>query len=186
MEMGTTSRSYVQMTQEIGRKTGGISVSPFTSNKKDSDETVAYMMVRGKCTVNQIGDMTELMRDIVFNAKFDDKDRFKQFVLESKAGMESAVVGRGHSVAASRLQAQRSIAGAASEKMGGLSALFFLRDLLKRIDEDWEGVQSDLETIRACLLHDDGILVNMTADEKTLTAADGYVKDMLSAFPSKD
>merc|ERR1712230_4104 len=100
--------------------------------------------------------------------------------------MESAVLGRGHSVAASRLQAQRSIAGAASEKMGGLSALFFLRDLLKRIDEDWEGVQSDLETIRACLLHDDGILVNMTGDEKTLTAADGYVKDMLSAFPSKD
>ena len=186
MEMGTKTRSYVQLTQEIGRKTGGISVSPFTSNKKDSDDPIAYMMVRGKCTANQIGDMTELMRDIVLNAKFDDRDRFKQFVLESKSGKESAVVGRGHSVAASRLQGQRSIAGAVSEKMGGLSSLFFLRDLLKRVDDDWEGVQSDLEMIRSSLLHNHGLLVNMTADEKTMTAADEHVRGLLSSFSSNE
>ena len=185
MEMGTTSRSYVELTQEIGRKTGGISVSPFTSNAKGSDDPIAYMMVRGKCTANQVGDMTELMRDIVFNATFDDRDRFKQFVLESKSGMEAAVVGGGHSIASSRLMSQRSIASAAAERMGGLSKLFYLRELITRIDEDWDGVKADLEAIRTALLHNDGLLVNLTADEKTMTCAEASVEALLSAFPGK-
>lgn len=51
-------------------------------------------------------------------------------VLETKSGLEGAVIGGGHSVAASRLDAQRSVAGWVSEQMGGLSYLFYIRDLV--------------------------------------------------------
>lgn len=40
------------------------------------------------------------------------------------------MIGGGHSVAASRLDAQRSVAGWVSEQMGGLSYLFYIRDLV--------------------------------------------------------
>lgn len=53
-----------------------------------------------------------------------------QMVLETKSGLEGAVIGGGHSVAASRLDAQRSVAGWVSEQMGGLSYLFYIRDLV--------------------------------------------------------
>ena len=55
---------------------------------------------------------------------------FLQMVLETKSGLEGAVIGGGHSVAASRLDAQRSVAGWVSEQMGGLSYLFYIRDLV--------------------------------------------------------
>ena len=51
-------------------------------------------------------------------------------VLETKSGLEGGVVGGGHSVAASRLDAQRSVAGWVGEQMGGLSYLFYIRDLV--------------------------------------------------------
>ena len=51
-------------------------------------------------------------------------------VLETKSRLEGAVIGGGHSVAASRLDAQRSVAGWVSEQMGGLSYLFYIRDLV--------------------------------------------------------
>jgi Zn-dependent M16 (insulinase) family peptidase len=51
-------------------------------------------------------------------------------VLETKSGLEGGVIGGGHSVAASRLDAQRSVAGWVSEQMGGLSYLFYIRDLV--------------------------------------------------------
>ena len=54
-----------------------------------------------------------------------------QMVLETKSGLEGAVIGGGHSVAASRLDAQRSVAGWVSEQMGGLSYLFYIRDLVR-------------------------------------------------------
>ena len=54
-------------------------------------------------------------------------------VLETKSGLEGAVIGGGHSVAASRLDAQRSVAGWVSEQMGGLSYLFYIRDLVSLV-----------------------------------------------------
>jgi hypothetical protein len=44
--MGTEKESMTELTERIGRKTGGISVSPFVSSIKGSDEPVAYLMVR--------------------------------------------------------------------------------------------------------------------------------------------
>ena len=64
-----------------------------------------------------------------------------QMVLETKAGLESGIIGAGHRVAASRLDAQRSTAGWVSEQMGGLSYLTFIRQLLPRVESDWDSVK---------------------------------------------
>jgi len=84
------------------------------------------------------------------------------------------------------LQSQRSVAGAVSESMGGLNYLFYLRELVSRVETDWNGVKSDLESIRASLLNSDGMLINLTADEKTLTKSESSIKDLISAFEKKD
>ena len=67
-----------------------------------------------------------------------------QMVLETKAGLEAGVVGAGHRFAAKRLDAQRSTAGWVGEQMGGLAYLGHIRDLAKRVDADWAGVQARL------------------------------------------
>ena len=62
-------------------------------------------------------------------------------VLETKAGLESGVIGAGHRFVAARLDAQRTTAGWVSEQMGGLSYLNFIRQLLKRVDSEWDSVK---------------------------------------------
>ncbi len=71
-----------------------------------------------------------------------------QMVLETKSGLESGAVSSGHSFAAARLDAQRSIAGWIGEQTGGLSYLQNIRKLAQRVDSDWEGVRADLHSIR--------------------------------------
>ena len=80
---------------------------------------------------------------------------WRQMVLETRAGLEAGVVSSGHAMAAARLDAQRSIAGWASEQIGGLSYLNYVRELSQRIDSDWEGIQQDLEVCQFlhCPLH---------------------------------
>ncbi len=43
--MGTAKESFVELTERIGRKTGGLRVSPFVSDIKDCTEPAAYLMV---------------------------------------------------------------------------------------------------------------------------------------------
>jgi len=182
--MGTTEESFVDLTQRIGRKTGGLSVSPFTSGKRGSDDVVAYLMLRGKAMGAQSGELFGLMQDVLLKSRLDDKERFKQMVLETRSGMESSVVGSGHSYAASRIDAQRSTAGWVSEQMGGIAYLEYVRELVKRVDSDWEGVQADLEAIRTALLRSKGAIVNLTGDEGTLAAAQGPMDALMGSLPS--
>ena len=62
-------------------------------------------------------------------------------VLETKASMESGVIGAGHRFATTRLDAQRSTAGWVKEQMGGISYLFFIRQLAQRVDSEWDSVK---------------------------------------------
>ncbi|KAF8058036.1 PREP1 [Scenedesmus sp. PABB004] len=182
-QMGTASESFVQLTERIGRKTGGLSVYPFTSAKRGQDQPVAYLMVRGKAMGHNSGDLFTLMGDILATARLDDRARFTQMVAETKAGLEAGIIGSGHRFAGSRLAAQRSVAGWVSESMGGLSYLEYVRGLAKRVEEDWEGVQADLEAIRSHLLQRKGAIVNLTGDERALSAAQAHVDDLLSRLP---
>ncbi|GAB4815027.1 hypothetical protein N2152v2_002073 [Parachlorella kessleri] len=182
-QMGTEKESMTELTERIGRKTGGVSVSPFVSSVKSSPDPVAYLMVRGKAMADKAGDMLDIMRDILLTAKFDDYERFKQMVLESKAGLESGVVSSGQSFAGSRLDAQRSVAGWVSEQMGGIAYLDYIRNLANRLESDWEGVKADLEKIRSALLQRRGALVNLTGDERTLSLASPAVEAFLDSLP---
>ena len=62
-------------------------------------------------------------------------------VLETRASLESGIIGAGHRFAARRLDAQRSVAGWVGEQMGGLSYLDFIRNLVPRVEDDWPSVQ---------------------------------------------
>jgi Peptidase M16C associated len=78
--------------------------------------------------------------------------RFKQMVLETKAEMEAGVIGAGHSFASSRLSAQRTVSGWVNEQMAGLEHLFYVRELAKRVDSEWDAIKADMQALRACVL----------------------------------
>lgn len=183
-QMGTATESFIELTERIGRKTGGMSVSPFVSAIKGSPNPTGYVMVRGKAMADKSGDLLEIIKDVLTSAKLDDKERFRQMVLETKSGMEAGVVGSGQSFAGTRLDAQRSVAGWVSEIMGGISYLEFMRTLVNRVDADWEGVQADLERIRTALLQRRGALVNITGDEGALGAASRHLSEFWESLPA--
>lgn len=54
-----------------------------------------------------------------------------------------------------------------------------------RIDTDWEGVQADLKRIRDTLLQRQGAMVNMTADEGTLSSVRPHLEAFLGSLPDK-
>ena len=181
--MGTSKRNFIEFDQIINAQTGGISVSPFVSPiRGDPNAISAYMVFRGKATSDKVGIMHDLMTEMLFDSKLDDQKIFKQLVLETRSGMEGRVQGAGHSIAASRLEAQDSVAGWVNEQMGGLDQLEYLRKLTKRVDEDWDSVVADLETIRKCVSSRNNSITNLTGDSKTLDLSLGSAEKFLGSL----
>ncbi|XP_068637041.1 presequence protease 2, chloroplastic/mitochondrial-like isoform X2 [Aristolochia californica] len=184
LEMGTKDMDFIQLNQLIGRKTGGISVYPFTSSIRGSKDPCSHIVARGKAMAGRAEDLFQLMNCILQDVQLTDQQRFKQFVSQSKARMENRLRGSGHGIAAARMDAKLNVAGWISEQMGGVSYLEFLLNLEEKVEKDWDEVSFSLEEIRKSLLSKQGCLINMTADRKNLSNSEKYVSKFLDLLPN--
>ncbi len=186
LEMGTFSEDYTALTTRIRQLTGGIVPVPFSHSVLGGQESACRLFLRGKSLPEKVGDMFGIFQDILTQVKLDNRDRFRQIALEEKSGMEQALVPAGHRVVGMRLKARYSEADWAQEHMSGVSYLLFLRHLLQKIDTDWEQVLADLEDIKTLLVHKNGALLNLTAEQEALQQGLEYVKVFLDRLPEQE
>jgi Zn-dependent M16 (insulinase) family peptidase len=178
LETGTATADMVQLSQRIGRATGGIHQQSLTSALRGRSVGAAWLFLRGKAVPEKAGELLAILEDVLTSARLDNRERFRQIVLEEKASREAGLVPGGHSVVNARLRAQFNEADWAGEQIGGLSYLLFLRRLAKAVDEEWPTVQAVLEQIRTILLNRDALVANVTTD----AAAWGAFRPQLASF----
>jgi Zn-dependent M16 (insulinase) family peptidase len=184
VKMGTESEDFVKLSQRIGRKTGGISPSVFTSAVVGAPQAAVRLVLRGKATVTQADDLLEILRDILLTCKLDDQQRFKQLVLEAKAQHEAGLVPGGHRVVNTRLRAQFGEAGWVSEQMSGVEQLLFVRQLAEDIEKDWPGVLAKLETVRSAVANRNGLVCNVTLDRDNWSALEPKLAGFVASLPA--
>jgi presequence protease len=183
LETGTDQLSFVQLLQRIGSSTGGISPVQFTSSTQSGPEAAAWFFLRGKATVERVQDLLSILQDVLITANVDDRERLRQMALEERASLEGRLSHIGHSIVNSRLRAKYSEAGWASEQMGGISYLFFLRDLIQQIDQDWDNVAEVFRSIRKTLVQQGNSLCNVTVDQANWKLIEGSLFRFLSGLP---
>jgi presequence protease len=184
IEMGTEKEDFVALTQRISAKTGGIHPEIFTSASKADERGVLWLFLKGKSMLPHVGDLLEIFRDVLLTVRLDNRERFRQMVHEEKARQEQRLVPGGHQVVNLRLRSHFSEADWAAEQMGGVSFLLFLRELVRKVEEDWPGVLAILEEIRRILVRRENMLLNATVDEGSWGQSDSRVAAFLGELPS--
>lgn len=185
LEMGTSREDFVKLTQRIGRDTGGIRSSVFSSAVRGSDRPATYFFMRGKAIASQAPALLDVLQDILLDARLDQRERFKQIVLERKAGLEAGLVPGGSSVVNQRLRARFNQADWLSEQISGISHLFFLRSLAEAIEKDWNSVLEKLESTRAALVNRSNMIVNITLDAENYKAFEPRLAAFLESLPAR-
>lgn len=184
LELGTETEDYIKLAQRIGRKTGGIRASTLVTMPRNGGSSQAWLMLRGKATMSQVDDLLAILHDVLLTVKLDNRERFRQMVLEDKAQSESGIVPSGHIVALTRLKAGFNEADWAQEQMGGVSNLFFTRELAEKVEKDWPSVLQALETIRRTLLNRNAMIANVTLDAANWSSFEPKLAGFLSSLPA--
>jgi Zn-dependent M16 (insulinase) family peptidase len=115
----------------------------------------------------------------------DDKERFRQILLEEKARQESSLIPLGHLVVNRRLRAHFTAADWLSEQMNGIAYLFFLRDLIDRLDEVWPETLANLHRINDLLISRGNVLWNVTLDADNWARSQDAVAGLIQAVPAR-
>ena len=183
LQTGTSREDFVSLTQRIGRTTGGIAQHRGLSARQGGDGSAAWFFLSGKAVPDRVGDMLDIMGDVLLDARLDNRERFRQMALEEKAGFEARLVPGGNAIVNTRLNAGLTEAGWIAEQMGGVCYLGFLRELVQRVDSDWESVAAALKRIRDTLFNRGRMVVNVTADGALWARARGEIEGFLGRLP---
>jgi presequence protease len=184
IEMGTETEDYVKLAQRIGRKTGGVHPSTLTSAVRHQDEATAWFFLHGKATVAQAPELLAILRDMLLTVKLDNQERFRQIVQKVRSRHEAGLIPGGSAVVAGRLRAGFNQADWLAEQMGGLSQLFFLRELEGQIERDWPAVVEQLEAVRRHLLNRNSLLANVTLDSANWAVFEPQLHEFLGTLPA--
>jgi Zn-dependent M16 (insulinase) family peptidase len=186
LEMGTDKEDYVKLSQRIGKSTGGIYGNAVSTTVRGTKENVSKLFMRGKSTMGQSNELLSILKDILLNTKFDNRERLKQIVLEEKSGLESSLASSGHVYSNSRVRAQFGGAGWVNDQLSGIGHLFALRELANDIDKKWSKVLKKFEDMRAALINSKSLICNVTIDAEHWKAFKPHFENFIFALPDKD
>jgi hypothetical protein len=181
LETGTESLDYVALSQELGKHTGGVKDNCLLTTSWKKKEALAFFLLRAKAMADKTPKLLELLSSILLSARLDNKERFKQIVLEEKAQSEASFIPAGHAMIGQRLLSRLSESERKSELINGLEQLYFLRQLALRIETEWDSVLRELKETRDGIIRAAGCIVNVTIDKEDF----GKLKSELEAFAAK-
>ncbi|MFZ0944103.1 MAG: insulinase family protein [Syntrophobacteraceae bacterium] len=184
-EMGTDFQDFVSLSQKISRKTGGIRPEVFSSAVIGDSAPATWLFLRGKSMSPHIGELADILSEVLSAVKLDDRERFRQIVLSEKARQERKIVPNGHQVINERIRAHFNQADWVRELTGGISYFVFLGQLAGEIDENWGKVVSDLEEVRRLLANRSAMAFNLTAERKDFQSIEPHVRQFLGSLPDR-
>lgn len=185
-QMGTRQQDFVKLAQRIGRDTGGISASLLLEPRRSGQGSAAYLVVRAKAALDRTPEMLGILKDILLEVNFDNLQRFRQILLENKSELESAILPAGTRFVNRRLMRRETEAGWLQDELTLLGQLFFLRDLVEKVDKDWPAVLADLEAVRSALLQRAAMTANLTLDGASQAQVRRPLEEFADALPRRD
>ncbi len=183
-ELGTANEDFVRLVQRIDRDTGGIWATPLLGVHRQSRDYLGRLVVHGKATVAQAPKLLAILRDILLTVQLDDQERFRQIVTRTKAGRESSLVPSGNAYARKRAAARLDPSEWADEQMNGISSLFFVRELERRVNEDWPAVLVQLQAIQRHLFNRAALVTNVTLAEGAYAQLAPELAEFVAALPT--
>ena len=183
LETGAGEQDFVQLSQRIGRATGGIDPSKWMSSIRESKTGAAWLFLRGKAMPDKTEELLNILCDVLLTARLDNRERIAQLVAEEKVSLERSLIPGGSGFAGARMRANFNETDWAAEQTGGISYLFFLRKLAQTVESDWPSVEAALERMRSILVNRSAMLCNVTADAANLARFEPKLADFLGALP---
>lgn len=185
-EWGTAFKDYSALGIQIASNLGGLSVNPLIGLKAGTRTPYMYLNISAKSVYDKIPVLFDILGEIILHPQKDKSiilKRLSQMILEDKARLEYSLQAAGHMATGIRLRAHFSGEGLLAEQMGGVSQLWFLRDLANRLEKEPDKIISDFTELGEILISGKNMLFNCTCEEKAAQNIRDGAKALAASLP---
>ncbi|MCI1881786.1 MAG: insulinase family protein [Sporolactobacillus sp.] len=174
-KIDTEKYSYGELVNEVNIETGDLHFETPVITDKDVDSTYQRKFaVKAKILQDKLPEAFDLIHEILYRTRFDNKKRLHALVKEIKSRIEITFNQNGQSVALRRVGSYFSESAAYRERLRGLSFYQFIRDLDAQFDARFEAIAAELKQLAAVLFDKKRLIVGLTGDRSIFTDAAKY------------
>ncbi|MDG9667478.1 insulinase family protein [Hahella sp. CR1] len=131
-EVGAGERSYLEMQERQSAYTGGVSCYwEIRGEVADEQKCKGFLVVSGKALQRNQAELIGLMKEFLYQPRFDELDRIKELVALLASRREQGVTSNGHGMAMMAAASRLSPAGAIGHRTGGLAGIQWIKTLDK-------------------------------------------------------
>ncbi len=166
-KLDTEKHTYVDLTKEIYRYTGGVTVQSIVYSATDTDKTFyPKVAVRTKAIGKAIDVVNTLVNELLVETQFTDRKRLKDLLQEHKSKMEAGFQQNGHSIAGRRCQSYYSPIARYTEHLYGLDFYWFLSDLVQNFDVESDALSNKLQAISKAVFNRRELVISLTGSRQ--------------------
>ncbi len=169
--VNTERFSYMDLSNEINEKTGGISAGlNVIDDAADPDRYTGYFGILAKALYKNLPDAADLIGEAIFRSKLTDRKRIREILQQQLAQLKMTLQQAGHLSAALRASAYRSPSGAYQDRTSGIGYYRFLQGLAESYDEMCDTICMNLIRLSEELFTAGNLLISITAEKDALDA----------------
>ncbi|PID61640.1 MAG: peptidase M16 [Gammaproteobacteria bacterium] len=129
-DLGSGGRNYLDTQMHAARTTGGVFAYALTRGAIDDVQNVSSRIIlRGKALARNAGSLAELLRDSLLDVRFDELDRLRELVAQTRTAREQHITGSGHSLAMMAAASGMNPVAESDHRLVGLASIPTLRAL---------------------------------------------------------
>ena len=179
------SMSYKDFSVETFLRCGGISTSITTmTNSKNREKFVPKFIVSVKFFPEKLKETIELLKILLTETVFTDKNRIKEEVLAIKGELEQDVIGAGHIYGINRAKSYYSNKAYYDEKVKGIDYLKFIQDLADNFDARIDNVIEKMEFVYNRMFKLNESIVNITTTKDNFENIEREFVKSVREFPN--
>lgn len=161
----TEKHSYLELGNEISIETGGIAAT-MNVLPKSEDEFLPIFAVKTKCFYPNIQKAFELMEEILFESKLDDKKRLKEIIGQIYTNLKIQLTETGHKTASNRAMSYFSKFAAYRETIQGIGMFESVKTWYENFENEYENIVKGLQNACRAIFQKQYLLVSYTGNEE--------------------
>lgn len=162
----TKNYSYEDLSNEINTYSGGIFyiARAFCENSNDEKFSTKFQLC-SKYLSSKSKKVMEIISEIISNTRFDNKNRIKEIILETKSRLEMLIFEKGNSVVSARVTSYFSPYAAYEEMLSGVSFYDFICKLENEFEANSDDVCAKLREIYDMIINRKNLIISIACDE---------------------
>ncbi|MGI6090580.1 MAG: insulinase family protein [Saccharofermentanales bacterium] len=185
-DLSTAGKDYIELSNRIDRICSGFAFSAGVSTDfHDPSVHRPRLIVRSHALNASTQQMFDLLREIMLETNFTDRDRLKELLLSLKSDLEDNFDSMAHRIAIRQASARLFPAHAYAEQINGLSFYWHLSDLLQNFDREIERLSSGLARVSNRIFRRQELKVSLTAEADYLPQLLTQVRSLISDLPAE-